>query len=261
MKTEPYEEISVLTSSPNYIKILRLLDEESGRKRDLENRSDMSRSTINRGITRLEEKEWIEEHNIHYEITFVGQLLIRHYDRFESQVKQLSDKKEFFQQLRDENLSIPLEVLEASELTVATERDPHIVINNFRKASNLDVDEFVGMLPVVSPIFNDHAREILERGTDMELIIDLTVLKQSQDKYSEDLELGLNADNFDLLVHPDPLMVGLAAFDNKHALFGAFNDRGQLNAGLTGNNQILIDWVKDLYTQHREDAVPIGEYF
>jgi predicted transcriptional regulator len=261
MESDPYEEISFLTSSPNRIEILRLLADDSGRKTHLQDRSGLSRSTVRRTVDTMEDTNLVEQDgNRVYHITLIGRLLIDLYDTFESSVGQLAAKETFFHELQNENIDVPFSVLKSSELTAATGTDPHVVIDNFRIASELEVDQFVGVLPVVSPIFNQHARAVLEQGADMELVIDPSVLDASQEKYADDFELGLQASNFQLLVHPTPLAIGLAAFDDKHALFGAFNDKGQLNSGLTGDSQVLIDWVEKTYHQYRNEAVPISDY-
>ena len=255
MESDQFETISTLGDAHSRIVFLRALTESPAGKTEIESRTGLSRSTINRRAEEMEKNQWVEmDTTRRYRLTFVGELLIRHYNTFEASLEQLATKKKFFNQLQNRNIDIPLDVLEQSDVILATDKDPHIVVNNFIKGTRLDIETFRGIVPVTSPIFQAHATQILEQGADMELIIDATVLESAETKYPTDVERGFTAENFTFLVHQTKLDFGLALFGDQHALFCAYNDKGQLTAGLVGQSQALIDWVAQIYESYRSDS-------
>lgn len=258
MQSDPYETISALGDAQSRIVFLRALTKGPARKAELEARTELSRSTINRRADEMEKSQWASTNPMkQYHLTLIGELLIRYYDTFEANLTQLAAKSEFFDQLQNHNIDIPLDVLENSTVIAATDGDPHAVVNNFIESTRLKIDTFRGIVPITSPVFNEHAGHILEQGADMELIIDATVLEDSKAKYPDHVERGLAAENFTFLIHQDKLDFGLAIFGGECALFCAYNDKGQLTAGLTGQNQTFIDWVEQMYEFYRTDSHPI----
>lgn len=261
MQSDPYENISQLVSSRSRIKLLRTLSTGAARKHELQDQCDLARSTVHRSLEAMEEAGWVEEQDTRkFELTLTGRLLISHYDTFEENIGQVTEKKELFDQLQDDDVSIPVDVLESSTLATATKDDPHAVLNDFIEASTLEVDSLRGMLPIVSPVMNTHAARMLEEGTEVELIIDPTVLKNIATKYNEDYMRGIQADNFRLLIYPDQIDVGIAMFGDLHAMFGAHGSEGHLSAALTGDTIEFFDWVENMYNQYRDAAVPISEF-
>lgn len=261
MKSDPYENISKLASSRSRIKLLRTLSVGAARKHELQEQCDLARSTVHRSLQAMEEAGWVAEQSTReFELTLTGELLISHYDTFEENIEQVTEKKELFDQLQDDDVSIPVEVLESSTLATATEHDPHAVLNDFIEASMLEVDTLRGMLPIVSPVMNTHAARMLEEGTEVELIIDPTVLKNIATKYNDDYMRGIKADNFRLLIHPESIDVGIAMFGELHAMFGAHGSEGHLSAALTGDTIEFFDWVEKIYNQYRDEAVPVSDF-
>lgn len=258
MESNPYETISTLGDAQSRIIFLRALAQGPAKKAELEARTGLSRSTINRRADEMEKSKWADTNPMRqYHLTLTGELLVRHYNTFEANLKQLAAKSKFFDQLQNHNINIPLDVLENSTVIAATDGDPHAVVNNFVESTRLKMDTFRGIVPITSPVFNEHAGHILEQGADMELIIDATVLEDSETKYPDHVERGLAAENFTFLIHQDKLDFGLAVFGDECALLCAYNDKGQLTAGLTGQNQTFIDWVKQMYELYRTDSQPI----
>jgi len=114
--------------------------------------------------------------------------------------------------------------------------------------------------PVVAEPFNDVGAELLQSGTDIEMVIDTTVLEQSKANYESDLELGAEHDGIELFVYEGSLGVGLA-FDDERCCLGVYDGSNNLRAVLESDDERLHEWMAETFGDYRGQAAPLGALY
>ncbi|MFC4989357.1 helix-turn-helix transcriptional regulator [Saliphagus infecundisoli] len=258
MSTNTADHIEFLTSSENRIDLLRELAQQSGRKSELTRRCEASRATVHRAIEEMEDRGWVTDDNGEYRLTPIGTTLIEHYDEFEEAFSTILSKRSFFEYF-ESDIEMPKEVAEKFKLTTASPGDPHATMRVFRDATDSEVGRFAGVVPVLSPGYNQIAKEMFDSGTEMELVVGQDTLGAMQSGYQEGTEAALNSDNFTLYVYPEDLRISVALFDRSAAMIAAFDDEGQLQSGLDGSDEEAIEWTEQVFESIREQSLPITQ--
>lgn len=250
----PREHVAFLAGSPNRVRILETLREQPHRQCELTEACDLSRSTVHRALDGLTDRDWVEQSDGTYRLTAGGDLVLGHYGALESAIDRIDEWGAFLNRLGDLADTLPLATLPAATLTTSTPENPHGAAAHFADGlASPTVAEFYGITPVVSPRFNEAAEELVAADTEMELIIDESVLDTSSVEYDDELDDAYSCDSFTLYLHPDDIEIGLAILDER-VLIGTHDDRGVLRECLDSTDETLRTWAHDVYEDHRTAA-------
>ncbi|KAB1189254.1 hypothetical protein GJR98_09515 [Haloferax sp. MBLA0077] len=152
---------------------------------------------------------------------------------------------------------VPHDVLTQLSVTTAADNDPHAPINRYLTVLGSEpVDEFRGVSPIVSRVFNEAAERVIGPETTMELAIDHDVLERSITEYTDAFELGQELDQFSLRVVDETLEFGLLLVDG-HGVVAAYDDDGNMVALVDGDEPEVVTWVEQLYESLRAASVPV----
>jgi len=110
---------------------------------------------------------------------------------------------------------------------------------------------------VVAQPFNDIGAQLLSGETDIEFVIDSTVLEQSRAQYESDLEFGVDHDGITIYVHEAPVSIGVALDDHRCCVV-AYGDDNNLKAMLEAGEGELYEWARTVFERHRERSVPLS---
>ncbi|EMA53196.1 MULTISPECIES: helix-turn-helix transcriptional regulator [Halococcus] len=250
----PREHVAFLAGSANRVRILETLREQPHRQCELTEACDLSRSTVHRALDGLESRGWVEQTGGEYRLTIGGDLVLSHYEALESAIDRIDEWGMFLNRLGDLADTLPLAALSKATLVTNSREDPHAAATHFTDQFRTATTEtFRGIASVVSPRFTEAAQPLITTDTDMELIIDESVLDASLTHYSNDLEDGYSLDNFTLYCYPAELHFGLAIFDER-VLVNTHDERGVLRECLDSTDETLRSWAHDVYDDHRTDA-------
>jgi hypothetical protein len=61
-----------------------------------------------------------------------------------------------------------------------------------------------------------------------------------------------------MLIHPERLRSGLIIFDDQLAMVGAYDERGDIQAGFHGGGDVVIDWAEAAYESVRQRSRRVG---
>ena len=116
------------------------------------------------------------------------------------------------------------------------------------------VEEFRGITPIVSQVFNRAADRAIDPDSRVDLVVDEEVLTASIEEYPGALERAAALPGFTLYVAEEPLEFGLMAIDG-HAFLGAYDDGGNLVASVDGTEEAFVSWADRTFERIRERAV------
>lgn len=251
------EDIAFLVGSTSRIEILEKLAERSFRPTVLAEQCSCARETAQRTLAGFVERGWVTKTDGRYELTPGGEQVFKQYSQLAGVVSGASRLREFLIEAGEEVTDLPVEMY--SEVTVinATNCNPHAPIDRYLTVLGSEsVGSFKGITPMVSRVFNEAAATAIGSKTQMELIIDESVLTVSETEYPDALQRAYDLDQFTLLLSPDTIEFGLTLVDG-HVYIGAYDDHGNLVASVDGTSDVLYEWAENLYERYRRSAVHV----
>jgi predicted transcriptional regulator len=256
-----FELVEATTSSATRIDLLTGLTEDAGSKRELADRHDVSRSTVHRNLEPLEERGWVERRlDGTYRLTAVGERVAREVGRFCAGLEQTAANREFLEQYRGD-VEIPTEVLAEVTASTATPANAQQATQHYldtvdsAMAEGATVRMFVG---TIGPLIAEVLDRLIESADRLEIIIDESTARADQYGYHERAERGEADGEFTLYVHPERLRFGLIIFDDRLAMVGAYDERGDIQAGLHGDGDAVLAWADDTYETVKQRSERAG---
>ncbi|ELZ85121.1 hypothetical protein C453_11085 [Haloferax elongans ATCC BAA-1513] len=182
------------------------------------------------------------------------------YDRYQELVASVDRADrfgEFLTNVGDAVIDVEADVLDQLTVTTASDGDPHAPIDRYLTILGDDtVDNFRGVTPIVSRIFNESAENVLGTETKMELVIDESVLERAKSAYTDSLELAYELEQFSLRVTKTELDFGLLLVDG-HGAVASYDEDGNMAAIVDGGDEAVLEWIESLYESIRTQAAPI----
>ena len=245
------EDIAFLVGSECRVETLRALDEESLRPSRLAERVSCARETAHRNLSGFVERSWVRKHNGPYELTTAGRMVLDRYDDLERTVENADRLTVFLENIGRITDRIDPEQLAEQTVTTSTPEQPHAPIERWLDIVDGVVDEYYGIAPIVSRVFNEAAEQAIGEETLMELVIDQSVLEASREQFPDAFELALELDQFTLWISPIDIDFGLAISDG-YVWLAAYDDLGNVVASVDGDDDAFVEWAHEIYEAHRD---------
>lgn len=250
-----HDHAAFLAGSVNRIRVLRELRERPGRGAELAKRCSLPRSTIHRCLDGVTTRGWARKADGNYRLTTSGALVLGAYEDLVETIEVTGEHEGVLRHLGRVARTLPVGALSEATVIEATPESPHATMEHYERVyADVSPDRFRGMVPIVSHVFNEINRPLVERGVEMEVVIDGSVLETARETHPEAHELGIESRNFTIYVHPESVSFGLAIFDDDRVLVGAYDDQGNPRACLDGTGDTLVEWATGTYERYRREA-------
>lgn len=266
LEMNPEDDINYIVNSDRQITVLRALRDQSSPipKHELKSETEVSRSTVNRAIDNLSDRNWIEEtRRNRYDITTAGESILERYDDFSNTIAGAQTKTRLINQLGNQIEPPSIDVFSEAEAEEYPTTDPMKGWNRATTEASKQVDGglevYRGMNPIVSSKGNEIGRKLLATVDEAELIIDEDVLDASKENYTDELDEGLATDNLEIYVSPEKVPITLAIYDEERVELSVHDEQGHPIGGIRGENGELACWAKDLYEEYRAQSYAISE--
>jgi predicted transcriptional regulator len=258
---DTFELIEVLTASQTRIDLLDELLDGPGSKRELAEKHDIAGSTVYRNLQTLADRGWIEQDSDGtYRLSPLGERIAREVDAFRRGIEQTAANRAFLREYRG-HLDIPNEVLAAVTTSTATPSNAQQATRNYLNtvgstlAQGADVRMFGG---TIGPLIADVVNQLIKATDSLEIIIDETTAEADEYGFYERAQRGDADGEFTMLIHPERLRSGLIIFDDQLAMVGAYDERGDIQAGFHGGGDVVIDWAEAAYESVRQRSRRVG---
>jgi predicted transcriptional regulator len=245
------EDIAFLVGSDCRVGTLHALGDEPLGPSTLAERVSCARETAQRNLSGFVERNWVRKRDGGYELTVAGRMVLDQYRRLAQTVENADRLTVFLEHAGSVVDRIDPEQLAEQTVTTSTPEHPHAPIERWLDIVDGVVDEYYGIQPIVSRVFNEAAEESIGEETRMELIIDQSVLETSRERFPEALELAFELDQFTLWISPIQIDFGLAISDD-HVWLAAYDDLGNVVASVDGDDDAFAEWAHETYEAHRE---------
>jgi predicted transcriptional regulator len=258
---DTFELVEDATSSETRVALLTGMIEGADTKRGLADRHEVSPSTVHRNLEPLEERGWVERQvDGTYQLTSVGERVAREVRRFCDGLSQTEANREFLEQYRGD-VEIPTEVLAEVTASTATPANAQEATQNYMDtvgsamAEGATVRMFGG---TIGPLIAEVLDRLTEVADQLEIIIDESTAQADQYGYHDRAERGEADGEFTLYVHPERLRFGLIIFDDRLAMVGAYDERGDIQAGLHGGGDAVLAWAEETYETVKQRSERVG---
>lgn len=256
------DRIEFLARSQSRVRLLEaLLSAERVSKTELRRRLDASRTTIDRHLEALEERNWIREVDGEYTITRVGELVAEKFLSFVETVGAARGLAPAIEWLPTE-FDLDMSALDDAEVVLANPKDPYSVMH--RHARRLRAGDHVrGIAPIAELYSHETNHEtVVRNGASVELIVEPEVADTywSDPAYRRLTEEMARTSRFELHVHDGTVPYGVVILDDTVQII-AIDDEGMPRALIETEAPAAREWAERIYRQYLEksgDATVIG---
>jgi len=253
------ENIEYLTSSSNRVAVLRAVVDEPGKPGELRDRLGIPRSTFQRILSELQERNWAEKHGRVYSATPLGVYVEGHYSDCIETMSTLKDLSELFEYVPFSEVGVGFETLVGSEVTVSNPYSPHAPMERTLEIL-AETDEVHAMSPMITETHSEAFHEaILDDGTYVENILNTKVADVILERYGDRYEDVRDTGRTDTYVYDGELPFGLSIMDDT-VLVSAYDEDGLPRAVLENDSEGMREWAESYRERYKSDSVPIEEY-
>lgn len=235
--------------------LIERVEEGIVEKRELTERLDVSRATVDRAVRELESADVLERTGEGYALTLFGELAYAEFRRLVDRFETLDSARELLV-LLPAGFEIEPEVLDGAEVVLAERPIPHEPLDRFEELIETH-DRTSCYMPVAFPssIAVLH-RRITTSEAEVELLFDGPLVDRLRANYDDELRDALAAENATLRRIPPErgLDVVLALFDERVVWIGVHAD-GDVRGSITLESDRATEWARAHLNRYRE----IGE--
>lgn len=228
-------------------------------KRELTGRLDVSRQTVDRAIRELESAAMVGRTGEGYRLTPFGALAHREFESLLDRFEVLLSATDLLVHLPP-GMDVDPDVLSGAEVVYADNPLPHEPI---RALAGLleDAGRIVGYSPIAYPqqvsLFH---RQITRTETEVELVLDASLVEGLWSNYREGLREALSAPNFALHELPESHCpnVSLALFDDSTLWIGVYDDSGTVRGAIVSESDAAVAWARSHLERYRAEAETVS---
>ena len=249
------ETIECLCNSPQRLKILDALDSTRMDVREVMEALDSPRSTVQRNLSVLEERGWVETAGSGYTTTTVGELLRAAFVGMGETVTKIERMAPFLNTV-DAPAEVAVDQLSDVLVTTPELTRPHSPRKRLLRIFE-EVDCVRGFLPVVSSLSVEGARRA-DDGSEPngEYVVSSAAFDALHDQYAgeraEEAEIDPPA-HIDVRVYDGDLPYGLFVSDGALAL-AAYDEFGRIQVLVDSINETTIEWGEQVYEAYRRQS-------
>ncbi|ADJ13440.1 helix-turn-helix transcriptional regulator [Halalkalicoccus jeotgali] len=249
----PDDRVRFLATTSNRVSLLSALGDGPLRPAELVERLDLSRSATHRNLKDLVDLGWASRVEGGYTDTVGGRLVLGAYEELIATVSLVEEYGESLEPLAEAGMSLSPSVLESATVVTATQGDPHAPLRYYtERVRELDPSRFLGIVPVVSPLFNEAHRSLLDAGAEGELVLDSAALSASKHDYGTEFDDAVATEELVVYAHPNSFSFGLSIVGQR-VFLGAY-EAGQFVACFEWGDPDVREEALVAYETHRTAA-------
>lgn len=244
------------------LSVLRVLREGPRTPRDLRDELDISRSTVHRVTSRLQEHALVRRCPRGYELTPLGEVAVGEIERSVDTIETASHLVPILDAMREAETDVRFDVREFRDatVTVPTPGDPYRPVRRLsglvQSTETTTLDGF-DRTTLVS-VFLDVFLERVVDGASSTFVFPRSVVASLLDDYEEQLRRAVRTGGFDLYVR-EGLPLSLTLFDDRVAI-GGYTDDDQLRVLVDTDAKRPLETARALFESYRETATPLDDF-
>lgn len=251
------EAIQFLANSPNRVKVLTSLIDGKATRRELQEETDGSRSTVARILDEAQTRTWVESEGSRYWLTPLGETMVTDFQAYLDTVEGVQHLGELINQFPPPLLSLDCRHLRDAMVVEPTLEDPAAP---FTRAFDLfqEAIEYRGLTHTSYPHFAKIIRERVDRGLlDSEHVIEKAFIEMIRNDPERSAVWASMSDRVRL--YDGIVPISFHIIDGR-VLVWLGESREQTEGLLESENPAVVTWAESLYEKYRSESEPFGEF-
>ena len=257
---DPRETIECLCNSPQRLKILDALNDTRMDVREVMAALESPRSTVQRNLSVLEDRGWVEATDSGYTATTVGELLRAEFVGMRETASKIERMAPFLNTV-DAPAEVAVDQLSDVLVTTPEPTRPHSPRKRLLAIFE-EIDCVRGFLPVVSSLSVKEARRAdAECEPNGEYVISSAAFDTLHDQYADEGVDGVEIDSpahIEVRVYDGNLPYGLFVSDEALAL-AAYDEFGRIQVLVDSTSETTIEWGEQVYEAYRRQSTRTHE--
>ena len=256
---DPLDDIAYLVGSRNRVRVLRFLGAERADRRTIHEETGISRATLSRVLSGLEERGWITQRGSECAITPIGELLVDEFTSFVDAVGTIQRLEGAIEYLQLDEIGVDLSHLRDAVITTPNQHDPSATL---RRATELvrEADEFRFLTNAVASPTAEALGEQTVRGelSFVGVITDaLFEAIRSSPEFSAMTREMIESGRAEFYRYDGTVSQTLGLADGTLAVMTQIGGNGNLHAQIETDDKTVRQWVASTIEEHRPRAEPI----
>ena len=249
--------IVCLSKSPQRLQALDALRDTQMDLRDLMDVLDCPRTTLQRNLSLLEERGWIENTASGYATTTTGGLVLTKFAQINETVETIETLTPFLN-ATDAAAEIDVDHLEDPRVTTPRPGRPNAPTKRLFE-SFTGADRVRGFLPTVSSLLVELSITDEYGAIEQEYVISREGLDALYEQYTDEptdaTETDRSAAHIEIRVYEENLPYGLFVSGNRLAIAG-YDKVGRIEALVESTSEKSVAWGREMHETYREQSEP-----
>jgi len=233
--------------------VIQCLLDDRADKRELEAVLDVSRTTVDRAVSSLDDAGCIVYQDGKWEVTLLGKLAYNEYEQLAARYRGLTAAQPLLDHLSPET-PIDVRLPTGAEVLLAEPPAPHAPVTQLEDLLN-DSEQIKGLssviLPTYVPLFYHH---IVERGTDTDLVLDTELVEYLWASHPDEIDAVLETDNGIVWCLEQKPPFGFVLIDEEVVWFAVYDEDGGLKGTIVNDSEAAVTWATEVFHSYRQQA-------
>jgi len=250
------EGIEYLASSSNRVVALKAIVRDSGEPAELREGLEMPRSTFQRILSELQDRNWAEKSEGIYTATPLGEYVEGYFDDCVGTMSGLDKLSRFFEYVPFSEIGVGMETLVDSEITVSGSYSPHAPTERLIEALE-DADGVRGLSPVITDrAFEAFSDAIADSGVTVKNVVEKKVADAIISRYTDRLDEIGETDETGTYVYDGEIPMGMMIIDDT-VFVSAFDEDGIARVLLQNDTDRMLGWAEGYHDRYRRESEPL----
>ena len=252
--------VTYLGASPVRIAVLEALAERRLSRRELQDAVDTSRTTLWRLLREFEDRHWIRETETEVELTTAGRIILERIGALRTASEAIETLADVIDWLPVDEMDVPIERLAAAEIVRPATSNPAAPMRLAMKQLETATDIRI-LTRGYSPWLVDVLYEpVLEGRKSVSMVVAEPVLDALNDEepLRQQVDEMIAMGGLELYRANEPVSHIFAILDGERLGMGIADEHGRPRATLDIEDDAVLEWALQTYTDYRNRATEIG---
>lgn len=253
------EAINFLTGSVARWQILTAVAAEPRTFRQLREDLDVPQSTLNRNLTKLEERGWVREQpDRTHELTSLGTFFVERLRPLEDVLIVVEQMAEYPDAFPLQEFGFNLALLAEADWRVAGENEPYRIINRVRAVFE-GATTVRGITPHYNPAYIDVSERLAQRdgGRVVGMVPDHQLDAAIEDDHFDLGQFGEQA-SVEFRVWDGDIDYGIAIIDEETVIYTGEHQGGMPSIMFETDNEAVVTWTKTKFEEIQDRSKKIA---
>lgn len=223
--------------------------------RDIRDELGVSRSTVYKAVSELEEFDIACRGDNGYELTVLGRFLFERYRQIRAQMDDICRASSLLTVLPKE-VDLPYTFVEDADVYISERHAPNRPVREIEQIVT-DASKIKGTGPVVLPRYVElFSSQVVADELDAELVFEVPAFEHLQTNYTEDFTRALSRDNLEVGIIDTELPFGLLVIEEprERTAVIVYDDAGDIKGLIVNDTDGAVRWGRKRWERRKESA-------